>query len=53
MPKTIEITMTPAGYEVTTGGRTASFRDLQQAVEFARTRLARAEEIRELSARIG
>jgi hypothetical protein len=53
MPKTIEITMTPQGFDVTTGGRTSSFRDLQQAVDYARTRLARAEEIRELSTRIG
>lgn len=53
MPRTIEISMTPRGFDVTTGGRTASFKDLQQAVEFARSRLARAEEIRDLSARIG
>lgn len=53
MPKTIEITMTPSGYDVTAGGRTATFKRLEEAVGYARERLARAEEIRELSCRIG
>jgi hypothetical protein len=52
MPKTIEIRMTPSGFDVTTGGRTATFKQLDEAVGFARARLARAEEIRELSTRI-
>jgi hypothetical protein len=52
MPKTVEIRMTPGGFEVTTGGRTASFRELRDAVDFARARFERAQEIRDLAARI-
>lgn len=53
MPKTIEIKMTQSGFDVVTGGRTASFKRLEDAVGFARCHLERAQEIRELSARIG
>ena len=52
MPKTLEITMTQLGFEVTAGGRTSTFRSLDDAVRFARTHLARAEEIRDLKSRI-
>lgn len=53
MPKTIEIKMTPRGFDVTTGGQTATFKQLDDAVAFARDRFARAQAIREMSARIG
>ena len=52
MPRTIEITMTQAGFEVLTGGRTATFQRLEEAVGFAREHLARAEHIREMKTRI-
>lgn len=51
MPKTIEITMTQLGFEVAIGRRRATFRSLEDAVVFARTYLARAEEIRDTQAR--
>lgn len=53
MPKTIEITMRPGGFDVTTGGTKSSFRNLADAVAFAQARFERAEEIRAISARIG
>lgn len=53
MPRTIEITMTQAGFEVLTGDRVATFRRLEEAVGFAHAHLARAERIREMKARIG
>jgi hypothetical protein len=52
MPKTIEITMTPGGFEIRTGARTMTFKHLDDAVGFARARFERAQEIRELTARI-
>lgn len=52
MPKTIEITMTASGFEVVTGGRTEAFRSLDAAVGFARERLERAEQIRDMKMRI-
>jgi hypothetical protein len=52
VPSTIEIKMTGAGFEVTSGGSTTSFRDLTAAVGFARERLQRAEAIRQLKTRI-
>jgi hypothetical protein len=52
MPKTIEITMTPGGFEVIAGGRSALFGNLEAAVSYARERLERAEHIRDLKARI-
>jgi hypothetical protein len=48
---TIEIKMTVRGVEVTTGGRTASFPSVDDALDFAQQRLRRAEQLRELSAR--
>ena len=53
MPRTIEITMRPGGFDVTTGGNTSTFRRLEDAVAFARARFERAQAIREMSARIG
>ncbi len=52
MPKTIEIRMTPRGFDVTAGESTATFKHLDEAVGFARARLELAQEIREMSARI-
>jgi hypothetical protein len=52
MPRTIEITMTPAGFEVLTGGRVATFARLDEAVGYARDHLARAEHIRAMKTRI-
>ncbi|HZC70039.1 MAG TPA: hypothetical protein VE442_05060 [Jatrophihabitans sp.] len=52
MPNTIEITMTPGGFEVLTGGRTTTFASLDAAVGYARERFARAEHIRDLKTRI-
>jgi len=52
MPKTLEIRMTQIGYEVSAGGRTSTFRSLDDAVRFARNHLERAEEIRDLKCRI-
>ena len=52
MPKTMEITMTPGGFEVASGGRTATFRSLDAAVSYARERLERAEHVRDLKTRI-
>jgi hypothetical protein len=53
MPKTIEITMRPGGFDVITGGKRSSFRNLADAVAFAQARFERAQEIREISSRIG
>ena len=53
MPRTIEITMTPAGFDVLTGERVARFRHLDDAVRFAQEHFTRAEHIREMKARIG
>lgn len=52
MPKTIEITRTPGGFEVVTGDRTATFSSLDAAVSYTRERLERAEYIRDLQSRI-
>lgn len=52
MSPTIEIKMTGSGFEVTTGGRTTTFKLLDDAVGFARSRFAHAQNLRELSARI-
>lgn len=51
MPTTVEITMTGQGFEVTTGGQSARFPTIDDAWEFARQRLRRAQELRELAAR--
>lgn len=53
MPKTLEIRMTPGGFEVTTGGQSHRFTSLDDAVAFAHERLGRAKRVRELSALIG
>ena len=49
MPKTVTITMTPAGFEVTVGGQTDRFARLDDAVALAQERLGRAQHVRELS----
>ena len=53
MPKTVQITMAGAGFEVTIGGQADWFSRLDDAVAFARERLGRAQRLRELSTRIG
>jgi hypothetical protein len=50
--KTIEITMTPSGFEVTIGGRSDRFALLDQALVVAHEWLRRAQELGELSTRI-
>jgi hypothetical protein len=52
MPKTLQIRMTGAGFEVTSGDQTSRFAQLGDAVAFAQERLARAQQLRELSALI-
>ncbi|MCW2595326.1 MAG: hypothetical protein JWR06_3023 [Jatrophihabitans sp.] len=52
MPKTVQIRMTGAGFEVTSGDQTHRFSHLGDAVAFAQERLARAQQIREMSALI-
>jgi hypothetical protein len=52
MPKTIEITMTPVGFEIRIGADTLTFKHLDGAVDFARGRFERAQEIRDLTGRI-
>jgi hypothetical protein len=52
MPRTIEITMTSAGFQVLAGGRVATFGQLDEAVGYAREQLARAELIRAMKTRI-
>jgi hypothetical protein len=52
MPKTLQIRMTGAGFEVTSGDQTHRFSQLGDAVAFAHERLARAQRVRELSALI-
>lgn len=53
MSGTVEIRMTQRGFEVVSATGTTSFKELDEAVHFARTRLQRAHDIREMSARIG
>jgi hypothetical protein len=53
MSGTVEITMTQRGFQVSSPAGTATFKNLEEAVEFARARLQRAHDIREISARIG
>jgi hypothetical protein len=52
MPKSVQIRMTGAGFEVTSGDQTHRFSHLGDAVAFAQERLARAQQIREMSALI-
>ena len=47
----VTITMTRRGFDVTVAGRTASFSDMQHALDYASDRLHRAVELRDLSAR--
>jgi hypothetical protein len=53
MSGTVEIKMTQRGFEVVSPAGTAIFKQLDEAVHFARARLQRAYDIREMSARIG
>jgi hypothetical protein len=53
MSGTVEIRMTQRGFDVISATGTTSFADLEQAVRYARDRLQRARDVRELSARIG
>lgn len=48
---TIEIRMTPAGFDVTVSGRTVRFPRMDEALQFAERRLRHAQNLRELSAR--
>jgi hypothetical protein len=50
--KTVEIGMTPSGFEVTIGGRSDRFARLDEALVVAQEWLRRAQELRELSTRI-
>ncbi len=52
MLKTVEISMTPSGFEVTIAGRSERFAILDQALVVAQEWLRRAQELRELSTRI-
>ncbi len=52
MLKTVEIEMTLSGFEVTIGGRSDKFALLDEALVVAQEWLRRAQELRELSARI-
>lgn len=52
MSKTVEIGMTPNGFEVTMGGRSDRFACLAEALVAAQEWLRRAQELRELSERI-
>ncbi len=49
MMKTVEIGMTPSGFEVTIGGRSDRFAGLDEALVVAQEWLRRAQELRELS----
>ena len=51
MTSTIEIRMTPAGFDVTVGDRTVRFPRMDEALQFAERRLQHAQNLRELSAR--
>jgi hypothetical protein len=53
MSGNVEIKMTQRGFEVVSARGTTTFRDLDDAVQFARGHLQRAHYIRELSARVG
>jgi hypothetical protein len=48
VPNAVEIKMTRRGFEVTAGGRTASFPALPDAVAFAQRRLEHAQGVRDL-----
>jgi hypothetical protein len=51
MTNKVEITMTPRGFDVTTGTHTSHFPSIADAVDFAQRRLQQAQDLRELSAR--
>lgn len=51
MRSAIEIRLGPRDFQVTTGGQTARFRTIDEALDFARQRLRLAQEVRELSMR--
>jgi hypothetical protein len=52
MPKTLQIKIIGAGFEVTIGGQTDRFSQLGDAVAYAQERLGRVQQLRDLSARI-
>jgi hypothetical protein len=52
MPKTLQIKIIGAGFEVTIGGQTDRFSHLGDAVAYAQERLGRVQQLRDLSARI-
>lgn len=52
VPKTVEIRMTPGGFEVAIGAQIDRFAQLDDAVAFAQELLGRAQRLRELSALI-
>lgn len=51
MTNTVEITMTPRGYEVRMGARVSRFASIEDAIGFASERLHWAHELRDLSRR--
>jgi hypothetical protein len=51
MTNSVEIKMTGRGFDVSVAGRTSSFPQMDQALEYAQQRLRRAVELVELSAR--
>jgi hypothetical protein len=53
MSGTVQIRMTQRGFEVVSAAGSTTFAELDDAVRFAQARLQRAQDIRELSARIG
>ena len=51
MPKTVEITMTPGGYEVRMGSQVNRFPSVEDALDFASQRLNWAIHLRDLKQR--
>ena len=51
MPTTVEITMTPGGYEVRMGAQVSRFPSVEDALDFASRRLNWANHLRDLKQR--